>query len=124
MILLLTRRDFPLIANYFQFAKFVTKGVVYLKESKVAKRLIAKIEQLGGLCLKNEIPTYDGFPDRTVLLPGGLVYFVETKASKGKLSDIQKLTIPELRALGLNVEVIYTYEEVDQFIKTVSARNR
>ena len=44
--------------------------------------------------------------DRIVLLPGGVVWFVELKTARGRLSPWQKLFAAEMRRMGMNYIVI------------------
>lgn len=56
-------------------------------------------------------------PDRLVLLPHGLMYFVETKAPGKKPRPGQTREFARLEALGFPVRVLDTYEAVDDFIR-------
>lgn len=85
-------------------------------ERNIERRLIDEVEQIGGLCVKFPPLFYRGFPDRIVLLPGGVVVFVETKAPGGKPTLIQRKVHAQLRGLGFRVEVLDTYERIDEFI--------
>ena len=49
-------------------------------ESNLKKAVVSR----GGLCVKFVSPSFAGVPDRIVLLPGGQVAFVETKATGEK----------------------------------------
>ena len=49
-------------------------------EKEIEKKLRQPIRQMGGLYLKLVCPGFTGVPDRLILLPGGHVLFVETKA--------------------------------------------
>ena len=46
-----------------------------------------------------------GFPDRTVLIPGGKVLFIEFKKLGGKLTTQQKKWVSTLRAFGFRVHI-------------------
>jgi hypothetical protein len=52
-------------------------------EKDIEEKLRKKVEAAGGHCLKWTCPGWAGVPDRLVLLPGGMVIFVETKRPKG-----------------------------------------
>ena len=52
-------------------------------EKDIERKLRTNIESLGGRCLKWVCPGWSGVPDRIILLPGGRIYFVETKRPKG-----------------------------------------
>jgi G:T-mismatch repair DNA endonuclease (very short patch repair protein) len=87
-----------------------------MRENKIEQYLKKRIERLGGLCIKFPPLFFVGFPDRIVLLKGGIVIFVETKTETGKPSPVQFRVIDALRKLGFRVEVILSKEEVDDFI--------
>lgn len=72
-------------------------------ERDIEKRLIKPIRELGGLCLKFEAPGYTGVPDRLILLPGGKVVFVETKAPGKKERARQVYVQGVLRQRGFTV---------------------
>lgn len=70
-------------------------------EKDIERKLRQEVERHGGRCLKWVCPGWSGVPDRIVLLPGGRIYFVETKRPKGgRLSALQKKWGEWLRELG------------------------
>lgn len=85
-------------------------------EKKIEKYLVDSIERLGGLCIKFPPLFFRGFPDRIVLLSGGLIIFVELKAPGEKPRLIQTKVHNKLKALGFRVEVIDSIEGVDAFV--------
>ncbi len=86
-------------------------------EKEVESRLRTKVKnKLGGMALKFVSPGLRGVPDRIVLLPGGRIVFVETKAPKENLRKLQKYVCELIEALGFDVRRIDTKEKVDQFI--------
>lgn len=87
-------------------------------ESYIERRILKPaIEALGGLCWKLTAVGITGIPDRLILLPGGRIYFVETKTKGGKLSARQRIVHTQLRKLGFEVWEIWSREDVDKFIK-------
>lgn len=71
------------------------------------------------LCLKMA-DIIVGFPDRMVLTDDNRVFFVELKATKGgRLSEIQKFRIDELRKRGFGVYVIKSLGDIENFVKEV-----
>lgn len=91
-----------------------------MKENVVEKCLVFEVEKRGGLALKTDlIPGFRGFPDRTVLLPGGKVYFIELKRPGKKPRNQQALKISWLVRLGFNAFTIDTLEGVEKFFKEV-----
>lgn len=83
-------------------------------EAYVEKYLFAEVKKAGGLCFKF-VSGVNGVPDRTVLLRGRSV-FVETKAARGKPSALQLVRHREMRAVGADVRVISSREEVDALL--------
>lgn len=82
-------------------------------EKEIERKLTAMVERHGGLCLKWVCPGWAGVPDRLILLPGGLVYFVETKRPKGgRLSALQRWWQKRLMSLGFFAGVVWDEENV------------
>lgn len=89
-------------------------------EKEIEKKLREKVEALGGRCLKWVCPGWRGVPDRLVLLPGGRVFFVETKRPKGgKLSALQLKWHEWLTALGFPCRTVWTYEDLAAFLQDI-----
>ena len=83
-------------------------------EKDIERKLRKMVESHGGLCLKWVCPGWSGVPDRIILLPGGLVMFVETKRPKGgKLSALQRKWGEWLMSLGFWVGVAWTEEDIE-----------
>jgi hypothetical protein len=78
-----------------------------------------KVRGLGGWAFKWVCPGHSGVPDRIVLLPGGAVWFVELKQPGGRLSALQRAVGALLKRLGMNYCVIWTTEQVDEWIATL-----
>jgi hypothetical protein len=83
-------------------------------ESVIEKRLKKHIEKIGGLALKMDAMSWAGAPDRIVLMPGGQVIFVELKAPGKKPRPIQIKRHDQLRAIGFDVIIIDSLEEIDE----------
>lgn len=88
-------------------------------EKKIEQRLVKKIKESGGLCLKWVSPGMTGVPDRLVFFRQR-VHLVELKDPKGELSPRQKLVISQLDQLGIKVHVLWSDQMVDDFIKEIS----
>lgn len=67
-----------------------------------------EIKKLGGKAYKFVSPGQTGVPDRICILPGGRVFFVETKSEGKKSTDKQRQQQERLRALGCTV-----YADID-----------
>lgn len=77
-----------------------------------------RVEHFGGKCIKLPAMFEEGIPDRLVILPHGVVVFVELKRPKGgRLSEMQKYQIGVLKKLGCNVYVVHNYAEVDKMLE-------
>ncbi len=69
-----------------------------------------RVRALGGRSYKFA-PVEAGNPDRIVLLPGGIVCFVELKAARGKLRPDQRVWHRRAASLGAKVYVVTGSEE-------------
>lgn len=88
-----------------------------MKESEIERKLGEGIKKLGGLYYKFVSPNLPGVPDRIVILPGGRVIFVELKTEIGRLANIQKYIIGEMRQRDADVRVIKGWPEAKEFLK-------
>jgi hypothetical protein len=89
-------------------------------EAKAEAHLVESVKLVGGMCPKFIDPGRRGAPDRMVMLPGRPVYFVEMKREKvGKLSPWQERYHADLRALGHRVWVLWSKEDVDEFLASI-----
>lgn len=92
-------------------------------EKDIEKKLRQKIEALGGRCVKWVCPGWSGVPDRIVLLPGGRIYFVETKRPKGgELAKLQTKWQEWLNRLGFPCWVIWTEGELALFLLSIQKK--
>lgn len=89
-----------------------------MKESPIEKHLRKLVEAAGGRCKKWVSPGNNGVPDRIVFLPGGLVFFVETKSTVGKLRPTQVVQHKDLQATGTYPIVLSSKEQVADWIET------
>ena len=90
-----------------------------LLERDVERYLVRRVAERGGVAYKWVSPGRVGVADRIVLLPGGVVWFVELKTVKGRLSPWQKLFAAEMRRMGMNYIVIRSKGEVDELLQRV-----
>lgn len=85
------------------------------KEAALEARCVQKVETAGGLALKLSIPGVRGFPDRSCLLPGGRVFFVEIKRLRtGVVSKQQHRWRALLFQAGFNTYFVSTDAEFDE----------
>ena len=88
-------------------------------ERDIERYLVRRAIEHGGKAYKWVSPGHVGVADRIVLLPGGVVWFVELKTVKGRLSAWQKLFAADLRRLGMNYAVLRSKGEVDELLQRV-----
>ena len=88
-------------------------------EKDIERYLVRRAIEHGGKAYKWVSPGHVGVADRIVLLPGGVVWFVELKTVKGRLSAWQKLFAADLRRLGMNYAVLRSKGEVDELLQRV-----
>lgn len=93
-------------------------------ERDIERYLVRRTIEHGGVAYKWVSPGRVGVADRIVLLPGGVVWFVELKTATGRLSPWQKVFAAEMRRMGMNYIVIKSKEEVDQWFLTRSKKCR
>lgn len=87
-------------------------------EKDIEKRLKRRIEPMGCLCRKFEVPGCTGVPDRIILLPGGGVRFAELKAPKKKERPRQLYVHRIMRALGFTVySTVDSLEKVEAIVQ-------
>lgn len=93
-----------------------------MKESTIEARLRKAVERAGGRCLKWVSPGHTGVPDRIILMPGGRVYFAETKAPGKKERARQEYVQRKMRELGCEVfSSVDSPEKVDEVIAALQA---
>lgn len=88
-----------------------------MREKDIESKLRNEIKNLGGIAYKFTSPGNNGVPDRIVLLPGGVIKFVELKRPGGKTSKLQDMQITRIKKLGFDVRVIDNMEKVTDFVE-------
>ena len=87
-----------------------------MREKAIEKKLVQAVKTTGGIAPKFVSPGFDGMPDRIVLLPGGHMAFVETKAPGDKPRPLQLARHRLLRKLGFNVYVLDGEQQIGEII--------
>ena len=90
-----------------------------LLERDIERYLVRRAIEHGGKAYKWVSPGHVGVADRIVLLPGGVVWFVELKSSTGRLSPLQKIFAADMARMGMNYLVIRSKGEVDELLQRV-----
>lgn len=87
-------------------------------EATVENHLRKGVKLLRGLCIKLNPFGVRGIPDRLLLIPGGIVLFVELKRPVGgKFEPLQERWHVKLRRMGFTVVVCYTKAQVDELLE-------
>lgn len=78
-------------------------------EQKIQSKIIKKLENDDWLVLKIIKLSKSGYPD-LMCLKDGKTMFIEVKQTSGRLSELQKMRIDELRKKGFECKVWMDYE--------------
>ena len=82
--------------------------------------IVKEVKRMGGLCLKLVAVSWFGFPDRTILLKPGRIFFLELK-SKGKTPKPRQEYVHKiLRSLGFRVDWIDNLEQLKRYVDDIS----
>ena len=92
-----------------------------MREKQIENKLATEAKKLGGIALKFVSPSFDGMPDRLVLMPDGHIAFVELKAPGKKPRPLQLARHRLLRSLGFRVYVIDSVEQIGGMLDEVRA---
>lgn len=90
-----------------------------MKESQIEAKLVKMVREHGGLCYKFVSPSNPGVPDRIVITPEGRTIYVELKTEIGRLANIQKWQLEEMRRRGADVRVLKGLDQVKEFVREV-----
>lgn len=87
-------------------------------EAAIEKYLDDEVTRRGGMTIKLTPEGRRGIPDRLVLLPGGVVLFVELKRPRGGVvAKLQKMWQSALTRLGFPATYAKTKEDVDALLR-------
>ena len=90
-----------------------------MTEKEIERRLCGLVRKRGGLIYKFVSPNNPGVPDRIIITPAGVVWFVELKTEIGRLAKIQSWQKSELEKRGANVRVVHGWDAAKQFVEEV-----
>ena len=88
-------------------------------EKEIERRMTQTVKKRGGLCYKFVSPSNPGVPDRIIITPNGRVIFVELKTEIGRLANIQKWQISEMRKRGADVRVAKGWPDVKALLEEI-----
>ena len=77
-----------------------------LREVVIEKYMVTVARTNGGLALKNDAKLRRGIPDRTLIMPNGVVVFVEVKRRGKQLTQQQQREMQRLLNMGQYCAVV------------------
>jgi len=87
-------------------------------EKEIENYFVWTVERAGGKTYKFKSVTQRGVSDRLACMPDGSTWFVELKAPKGRLSELQKRFAADVTALQQNYALLNSKEMIDEWINT------
>jgi hypothetical protein len=95
------------------------QGITMTREASIETYLRERVKAAGGLCIKLNPAGYVGIPDRLVLLPGGVVVFVEVKKPRNaRVARLQEWWRDNhILRLGFAHCFVFTREDVDTMME-------
>ena len=88
-------------------------------EKDIEKKFTKAIRHVDGIVLKLVSPSFNGIPDRLVLMPKGKIGFVEIKDRGKKPRALQISRHNMLRQLGFKVFVLDDVDDIEKIIKEI-----
>lgn len=92
-----------------------------MREKEIEKKLTLEVKKRGGLAVKFVSPGFDGMPDRIVLMPGGIIAFVEVKAPGKRPRPLQMARHKLFRKLGFLVFVLEDESQIGGILDAVQS---
>ncbi len=89
-----------------------------MTEKEIEKHLYQEVKKLSGLCIKMNSVSFNGLPDRLVILPNCKIFFVELKAPGKKPRPLQLSVIERLKNLGVEVFVADNKVYIDEILRS------
>lgn len=86
-------------------------------EKELERKLVDKVQNLGGKAFKFVSPGNAGVPDRLVILPENKIGFAEMKRPGGTTTKLQDKQIKFIKSLKCLVMVIDSETKIDRFIE-------
>ena len=94
-----------------------------ISEKAIEQQLVKAVKARGGLCPKFVAPGMDGMPDRLVLMPTGVVGFVEVKTPGQQPRPLKARRHRQLRDLGFTVYVLDDPAQIPGIIAAIEGGN-
>lgn len=90
-----------------------------ISEKKIETYLRVQVKKVGGKAYKFVSPAQRSVPDRIVVMPEGVISFVEVKRTGGRITEGQKFELEHLRVLGCHATTVWSKADVDYLIKSL-----
>ena len=90
-----------------------------MNEKTIERKLTTDVRRRGGVALKLAATGISGMPDRLILLPGGKMAFVETKAPGKKPRALQEQRMLMLEHLGFRCFVIDSVGRIGEVLDDI-----
>ena len=87
-----------------------------MNESSIFKNLTRDVRSIGGESFHAD-KLHTGFPDKIILLPGGVALFAELKTPTGTMRPGQLYWIDRLNKLGFAADVFRDYKSLIEWVK-------
>jgi hypothetical protein len=87
-----------------------------MTEAQIEKKVCDYVKSKGGIAYKFVSPARRSVPDRMIILPNGILFFIEFKKPGGRLTSGQEREIKRLRDLEQRVYVIDDVEDGKQTV--------
>lgn len=91
-----------------------------MREKEIEHHLVMETRKRGGMALKFVSPSYSGMPDRLVLLPDGMMAFVEVKAPGRKPRPLQNSRHAMLHRMGFRVYVLDAVKNITAMLDEIT----
>jgi len=88
-------------------------------EKEIERKMRELVKRRGGLSYKFSSPNNPGVPDRIIVAPAGVVWFVELKTESGRMTPLQQSKKAELEKQGANVRVVYGWDAARLLIEEI-----
>lgn len=88
-----------------------------MRESAIEAYLVATVKELGGEVRKLKWIGRRGAPDRVVMLPGSVLFWIELKRPGGMAEAHQAREHRRMLAMGQRVIILDTFEKIDQWFE-------
>ena len=85
-------------------------------EKQIEAYLVKRVKEIGGIPYKFTSPSNRGVSDRIVVLPNGVVWFIELKRAGGKLTRLQVMFAETMHSMGQRYACLWSKEDVDKWI--------